>query len=122
MSTIGKILKSTICLGGINFPLAAICKAPQHDFKTNLFVVTAAISLPSMALTIFDKYINQNITDSKVIQYCMTICEGAVIYDTIYDDKILSIIGLAQTLGLKYIWDQDDESGAELDQIPMDAE
>jgi hypothetical protein len=123
MSTIGKILKSSIFLGGINVAMAAICKDPQNDFKKNLFEITAAISLPSIALTIFDKYINQNITDSKVIQYGMTIGEGALIYDKMYNsDKTVTILAITQTLGLKYIWDQDDESGAELDQIPMDAE
>lgn len=144
MSTINKILKTigvaAVCdvigAGVIDIEVKVIKKSHKSSDETtfanyffaNVFLTT----LPALVAFGVDKFVNQNITSNKTIQYGLTAFESVLAtltilsvlssfpkhYEDLSDlDFCIEASILIQSLAFKYIWDSSDEATPELNQI-----
>ncbi len=78
MSTINKILKtsgvSALCNGGTSF-----LENHSQGFDVAFIIHGIFSTLPALAVVGIDKFVNQNITSNKIIQYGLTAIESALI-------------------------------------------
>jgi hypothetical protein len=113
-------------------------KAFTEGFVINLFIST----IPALGAIGIDKFVNQNITSNKTIQYGLTAAEGVLVFPTVFSVctqknefteffkklsspsfkgqagmiKVIVVNSMIQSLAFKYIWDSSDEATPEIDQ------
>ena len=149
MSTTNKILKTAGVAIGCDVVAVGIITVLENEFNIfdedefNVnFLDVLFSTVPALGVFGIDKFVNQNITSNKTIQYGLTAAESVLAIPTVISVrtqeneftkyfqklsspsfkgqagmlKIIAANKMIQSLAFKYIWDSSDEKTHELDQ------
>ena len=100
----------------------------EESFEGFVLTTTVICTMPSIFTVVIDKYVHQNLTDNKPIQYGLTAVESVLLNISVIgyllnisvifspssfkesiETKVVMIITLIQSLGFKYFLDLADE-------------
>ena len=138
MNTINKLLTSTAVAIGCNTATTIaghyfVKNTLLDAFLKTLLFVSLYNTLSAIGVTLFDKYVNQNITDNKAIQYGLTAVESLLVspivasiinqrnefpgffknfysYQAKNDDRVFTANIIILPLAFKYIWDNPSDN------------
>ena len=112
MSTINKILKTAALMGFVDGGFACMATYEKNFEEFNQFfgILTALTTLPALVTVGVDKFVNQNITSNKIIQYGLTTVESYALVSNFFNDIFITTFIICKSLAFKYIWDSNDET------------